>query len=793
VKNDCCASWAAPSAFPELSIGFVAPAPLQNMHPSEAATQAETERSALRAPPAVGGFAAWIPKVWAPVEAALSRFTRFFEDNSPRSRLFQAAVFVLMVPMTWLIVSSPLELGPQLGFSLLVFLFAWGLSRTPSRMITVVLVLMSLLASARYIYWRTTATMAFETLQDVVFGTGLLLAELYAFLVLVLGYAQTIWPLNRKPVALPQAIEEWPSVDIFIPSYNEPLSVVKPTALAALALDWPRDKVKVYVLDDGRRADFAAFCAEAGITHLTRTDNKHAKAGNINAALKHTDGEYVAIFDCDHVPTRSFLQVTMGWFLRDRLLAMVQTPHHFFSADPFEKNLKTQGHVPNEGELFYGVVQDGNDLWNATFFCGSCAVIKRGPLLEVGGVAVETVTEDAHTALKLHRLGYNTAYLAVPQAAGLATESLSGHIGQRIRWARGMAQIFRVDNPLLGRGLNIGQRLCYLNAMMHFFYGLPRLVFLTAPLAYLFVEAHVIQATAALIAAYSLPHLFHANLANARMQGKFRHSFWNEVYEAVLAWYIMRPTMMALISPKLGKFNVTPKGGVIPADYVDYAIAKPYFILLILNVIGFVIGFFRFFVWNTHETQTVVLNMIWTAYNLIIIGASLAVSLESRQVRTTQRVRMHLPASLRFEGDRTLVAETRDISATGVGLWVPKGLEFDRDTPVMLTLYQDDQECTVSGRVTSWEGESVGVLLNPMDIEAEKQFVKFTFARADAWVSTWGTSTQDAPLRSLREVIFMGARGLGKITRFAWLEKMPVLIRILKHIVKKTVAERADT
>ena len=159
-------------------------------------------------------------------------------------------------------------------------------------------------------------------------------------------------------------------------------------------------------------------------------------------------------------------------FNRDAKLAMVQLPHYFFSADPFERNLDTFGTVPNEGELFYGLIQDGNDLWNASFFCGSCAVLRRTAVEEVGGIAVETVTEDAHTALKMHRRGWNTAYLALPQAAGLATESLSGHVGQRIRWARGMAQIFRVDNPLFGRGLHWAQRLCYLNAMLHFLYGL---------------------------------------------------------------------------------------------------------------------------------------------------------------------------------------------------------------------------------------------------------------------------------------------------------------------------------
>src|SRR6202021_199257 len=103
----------------------------------------------------------------------------------------------------------------------------------------------------------------------------------------------------------------------------------------------------------------------------------------------------------------------------------------------------------------------------------------------VGGIATETVTEDAHTSLRLQMKGWNTAYINIPQAAGLATERLSGHVRQRVRWARGMVQILRIENPLLARGLKPAQRLCYFNAMAHFLCALPRLIFLTAPLAYL--------------------------------------------------------------------------------------------------------------------------------------------------------------------------------------------------------------------------------------------------------------------------------------------------------------------
>ncbi len=110
--------------------------------------------------------------------------------------------------------------------------------------------------------------------------------------------------------------------------------------------------------------------------------------------------------------------MTMGWFLKEKQLAMMQTPHHFFSPDPFERNLGRFAKTPNEGTLFYGLVQDGSHMWDATFFCGSCAVIRRKPLDEIGGIAVETVTEDAHTSLRLHRRGYTSAYMRIPQAAG---------------------------------------------------------------------------------------------------------------------------------------------------------------------------------------------------------------------------------------------------------------------------------------------------------------------------------------------------------------------------------------
>src|SRR5882757_3519646 len=414
---------------------------------------------------------------------------------------FKALRFLILLSGTLLLCfTGILELTwPQqivLGI-LTIALVIWLDRSSSSYLVTLTVMLVSMFSTFRYGYWRFASTV-----------------------ILFLGYLQTLWPLRRTPVPLPDDTDLWPAVDLLIPTYNEPLSVVKHTALAAMNIDWPSDRLHVYILDDGRREEFRRFAEEAGIGYMTRDDNEHAKAGNINCALTRLDAPYVAIFDCDHVPTRSFLQITLGWFLRDTKLGMLQTPHHFYSPDPFERNLDLFRKIPNEGELFYGVVQDGNDFWNATFFCGSCAVLRRSALDQIGGMAVETVTEDAHTSLRMQSNGWNTAYINIPQAAGLATERLSAHVGQRIRWARGMVQILRTDNPLFAPRLRFAQRLCYFNAMAHFLYPLPRLIFLTAPLIYLVFGHTNIPGYWAAILAYAFPHLALSSIANSRIQGQ---------------------------------------------------------------------------------------------------------------------------------------------------------------------------------------------------------------------------------------------------------------------------------
>ncbi len=315
-------------------------------------------------------------------------------------------------------ITQPFNPLSQFIFLMLLWGVALLVRRIPGRFSALMLIVLSLTVSCRYIWWRYTSTLNWNDPVSLVCGIILLFAETYAWVVLVLGYFRVVWPLNRQPVPLPEDMDLWPTVDIFVPTYNEDLNVVKNTIYASQGIDWPKDKLNIWILDDGGREAFRQFAKDVGVHYIARTSHEHAKAGNINNALKYAKGEFVSIFDCDHVPTRSFLQMTMGWFLKEKELAMMQTPHHFFSPDPFERNLGRFRKTPNEGTLFYGLVQDGNDMWDATFFCGSCAVIRRGPLDEIGGIAVETVTEDAHTSLRLHRRGTHLSLYADPAGGG---------------------------------------------------------------------------------------------------------------------------------------------------------------------------------------------------------------------------------------------------------------------------------------------------------------------------------------------------------------------------------------
>jgi cellulose synthase (UDP-forming) len=152
------------------------------------------------------------------------------------------------------------------------------------------------------------------------------------------------------------ALTNYPTVDIFVPVVHEPLDILRRTLIGCINQQYPKDRYRVYVLDDGQRDEVHRLAISLTRKYLRRPNRLHAKAGNLNHALQHTNGEIIAIFDVDHVPTKDFLHDTVGLF-QDEKVALVQTPHHFYNPDIFQKNLQIEGVLKNEQALFYRVLE----------------------------------------------------------------------------------------------------------------------------------------------------------------------------------------------------------------------------------------------------------------------------------------------------------------------------------------------------------------------------------------------------------------------------------------------------
>ncbi|MDJ0732811.1 MAG: UDP-forming cellulose synthase catalytic subunit [Nostocaceae cyanobacterium] len=586
--------------------------------------------------------------------------------TTPLERWQQGAIAVFLVLLGYFVVSAEgKESSPEV--SLYYHLF---------------MVWLSLVTTMRYLYYRTSYTLNFDGVLNSIACVLLFAAELYAVITLVLAYFQTLKIKDRQPINLATIPEqEWLKVDIYIPTYNEDVELVRKTALAAIACEYAPNKKKVYILDDGRperykeddprrekfrkrREQLKEMCEELGCIHMTRGDNEHAKAGNINTAFRKTDGDLVLILDCDHIPSRQFLLHTVGFF-QDPKVSFVQTPHWFYNPDPFERNLLTDGKVPVSNELFYKVLQNGNDFWNAAFFCGSAAVIRKSHALEVDGIAVETVTEDCHTALRLHSRGYRSIYYDKIMVAGLAPDTLSAYVGQQVRWARGMAQILRIENPLFNRKLNLtfAQRICYFSATSHFLYGYPRLIYAIIPTLFLLFGINPIQGLGLETLAYALPHVLLSLFTNHIIYKQVRFSLWNEIFEFVMSFQAGWVTLLALINPKMGSFNVTDKGGYITERTFDWQSMRGLVIVTSLVIVSLVAVPFWLLL-RPEDTEAVLVNTLWSGFNLTLLVAAVLVGLEQPQIRIAHRLQRRLPVVI-SSNNQTIMGETVNISETG--------------------------------------------------------------------------------------------------------------------------------
>ncbi|HEX3392037.1 MAG TPA: glycosyltransferase [Solirubrobacteraceae bacterium] len=460
--------------------------------------------------------------------------------------------------------------------------------------------------SAVYLTWRVAFTLG----GSLWISIPLWILELHAAVGLGL-YAFSLWDLDRG--VAPKPVERTDlRVGVLIPTYNEPMQVLFPTVAAAVALE---PKHETVVLDDGQRVWVRAMAASLGARYLTREDRTHAKAGNLNNALAQLDFDVVGVLDADHVVTADFLTHTLGYF-EDPRVALVQTPQDFYNLDSFE-------HAPNrswfwrdrrpisfnEQRLFYRALQPGKNRWKAAFWCGTNAVVRVSALRDVGGIACETVTEDMHTTIRLHRKKWRTVYHNEVLAHGLAARNMAEYQTQRLRWGTGAMQILRLERPFTRRGLTLAQRVAYAATIVGWFDAWRTLGYVLLPLAVLFsgatpIDAPVIVFACAFGATFGLQRLAMALLSRGYapqgMAALFEFARMQSNLRATLTYFRQRER----------PFRVTVKQGAAERQ----RLAAPWLLWVLIGLIALALAWF---VCSLVGLTPTVYEVRWTAYGAV--------------------------------------------------------------------------------------------------------------------------------------------------------------------------------
>ncbi|WDF02077.1 glycosyltransferase [Shouchella hunanensis] len=521
-----------------------------------------------------------------------------------------------------------------------------------------------------YLLWRSFFTLPTIGLVSLIFGILLLLAEWAGFLQSIVFTILSWRPFKRKAIPI-SVFDELPTVDVFIATYNEPEDLLKRTITASLQMRYPKEKLNVYVCDDGRRKSVQALVESIGnATYISRPTNEHQKAGNLNHALTLTSGEFIVTMDADMVPRASFLEQTLGHFI-DPKVSFVQAPQVFYNADPFQYNLFFEDRITNEQDFFMRRLEEGKDRFNATMYVGSNALFRRTSLENIGGFATGVITEDMATGMLLQTNGQKSVFVNETLAVGLSPETYADLLKQRDRWCRGNIQVMRKWNPFTIKGLSFMQRLLYADGIHYWFFGMYKMIYLLAPILFLLFSIYSLQTDLSTLLLFWLPSFVASQLAFRIISGNKRSVLWSHVYEVALAPYMALSVLSEVFLKKEVRFNVTRKGVLQHKRHLLWLTSMPYLLLLGLSLTSIVLVGVHFLTPMTifANSDMLYINLFWILYNLVALVMALLVSIERPRFRGAERFNVDINGMLTSD-KREIECKIIDLSETGARLMV---------------------------------------------------------------------------------------------------------------------------
>ncbi|MBT9313581.1 glycosyltransferase [Leptothoe kymatousa] len=617
------------------------------------------------------------------------------------------------------------------GLAILALLLLRRISpKYPPKPLLICLVLGMTGLQVYYLTWRINHTLVL-TWPNILFSLGLLGFELLSVfnswinnLLLAASTQRSLQVEQRLPQV--RTGKYRPTVDIFVPTYNEPIEVVTRTLIGCQSLKYPRQHKKIWLLDDGDRPEFCQLAKDLKCHYLARPEHRHAKAGNLCYALDHSDGEIVVVFDADFVPVNTFLERTLSLFVDNRELAMVVTPQHFYNPDPPQKNLGAR-FLPGDQTNFYHVIQPARDAANAVVCSGSSIVYRRSALEKIGGIPCDSIVEDYVTGMLLQAQGFKTVYLNEILSVGAAANTIGEYIKQRGRWAEGtLRTVCSHYNPLWLPGLNPLQRFTYLSGVLFWMEECLKLVSYVAPILYFLLGVQSVaisfdaQATQGLMLGLMILMII------SWLRGSL---ILLSIYNVLQGTHVLRVVLSVLTRPKRKiTFKVTDK---TLADYQTRLNLDTMFPVLGLLMLTLVAVFYGVWQGEAAKCASALVYLVWAQVNVVLLSAGLVAGASTPKDRGYPRVACQVPCRVvkdnGYEGDGTII----DISEAGVGLKLDVStITLGRHEKIWLDIpsipVRVQAEVRHFGRVT-------GCLFTKLDPQTRWKLVNFSYCRPTRW------------------------------------------------------------
>ena len=551
-----------------------------------------------------------------------------------------------------------------------------------------IIAVIAMIVTVQYLYWRVTATFNHSALF---LSWTLYIAECFGTLTTFLFYF-AVWK-PRARIAPPPL--EGRTIDVLIPTKNEPVSVLRKTFLACNDLSYPH---RTLVLDDGNRPEVKAVCDELGCVYLARPTHEHAKAGNVNFGLRNSTAEFIAVFDADHAPLPHFIDRLIGYF-KDEKVGFVQAPQEFYNIDSFQHRADHEKkYIWTEQGLFYNLIQPGRDRWNAAYFVGSCALMRRAALDDIGGFATASITEDMLTSIRIHAKGWASVYHNEGLAYGIAAETIHPFHIQRRRWGLGGWQVFFRANPLFIRGLTFPQRLCYLGSLIYPIEGFQKLVFYVVPPIVLFTGILPMNAMDVTYLVHFVPYYALSLFAfNEMGRGHAGYLMLEQFSMGKFVTYL--ESFFSLLLPRRARqFKVTPKGETVSTPY---GLILPQVAVFVGSIAAIIYALVQLVLGLRGDEFIIAVNSLWALFNS---GLAIAILLYARskfhQRRTDFRMFDAVPVCYGFDEGGTVVrrfAAAVDATENGMSLVSVGAMPQNRDLTIEVLLPR--KTVNVVGRV----------------------------------------------------------------------------------------------